>query len=83
MNNFSRERIVAIVRLLVMLASAVAGGFGLTLDPDSLGTIAACAVALVSGVYSWWRNNNVTKAAQDAQAYLDAIKGNYEAGKFK
>lgn len=83
MNDFSRERIVAIVRLLVMLASAVAGGFGLTLDPDSLGTIAACAVALVSGVYSWWRNNNVTKAAQDAQAYLDAIKGNYEAGKLK
>lgn len=82
-NDFSRERVVAIIRLLVMLASAVAGGFGLTLDPDSLGTIAACAVALVAGVYSWWRNNNVTKAAQDAQAYLDAIKGRYEAGKLK
>lgn len=81
--DFNRERIVAIARLLIMLACAVAGGFGLTLDPDSLGTIAACAVALVAGVYSWWRNNNVTKAAQDAQAYLDAIKGSYEAGKLK
>lgn len=72
--SFDRDRIVAIVRLLVMLASAVAGGFGLTVDADSLGTIAACAVAVVAGVYSWWKNNNVTKAAQDAQAYLDAIK---------
>ena len=81
--DFDNQRIVAIVRLLVMLASAVAGGFGLALDPDSLGTIAACAVALVAGVYGWWKNNNLTKAAQDAQAYLDAIKGSYEAGKLK
>lgn len=77
MNNFSRERIVAIVRLLVMLASAVAGGFGLTVDPDALGTIAACAVALAAGIYGWWKNNNLTEAAQDAQAYLDAVKASY------
>ena len=72
--SFDRDRIVAIVRLLVMLASAVAGGFGLTVDADSLGTIVACAVATAAGVYSWWKNNNITEAAQDAQAYLDAIK---------
>ena len=75
--DFNRERIVAIVRLLVMLASAVAGGFGLTVDPDALGTIAACAVALAAGVYGWWKNNNLTKAAQDAQTYLDAVKATY------
>ena len=74
MTDFTRERIVAIIRLLVMLASAVAGGFGLTVDPDALGTIAACAVALAAGVYGWWRNNNLTAAAQDAQRYLDEIK---------
>ncbi|MDM8162402.1 phage holin [Collinsella intestinalis] len=77
MTDFTRERITAIVRLLVMLASAVAGGFGLTVDPDALGTIAACAVALVAGIYGWWKNNNLTKAAQDAQAYLDAVKATY------
>ena len=71
MTDFNRERIVAIVRLLVMLVSAVAGGFGLTIDPDGLATIVACAVALVAGVYSWWRNNNVTEAATEAQHYLD------------
>ena len=76
--SFDRDRIVAIVRLLVMLASAVAGGFGLTVDADSLGTIVACAVAVVAGVYSWWKNNNVTKAAQTAQHYLDAIRSGEE-----
>lgn len=75
MNDFNRERIVAIVRLLVMLASAVAGGFGLVIDADSLATIVACGVALVAGVYSWWRNSNITEAAIEAQHYLDSIKG--------
>ena len=78
MTDFTRERIVAIIRLVIMLVSAVAGGFGLTIDPDSLGTIAACAVALVAGVYGWWKNNNLTEAAQDAQAYLDAVKATYK-----
>lgn len=75
MNDFTRERIVAIVRLVIMLVSAVAGGFGLTIDPDSLGTIVACGVALAAGVYSWWKNANVTEAATEAQRYLDSIKG--------
>lgn len=75
MTDFTRERIVAIVRLLVMLVSAVAGGFGLVIDSDSLATIVACGVALVAGVYSWYKNNNVTQAATEAQHYLDSIKG--------
>lgn len=72
--GWNKDRVVAIVRLVVMLAAAVAGGLGLTVDPDSIATIAACAVALVAGVWSWWKNNDVTKAAQEAQAYLDGIK---------
>lgn len=75
MNDFTRERIVAIIRLVIMLVSAVAGGFGLTIDPDSLGTVVACGVALAAGVYSWWKNANVTEAATEAQRYLDSIKG--------
>lgn len=75
MNDFTRERIVAIIRLMIMLVSAVAGGFGLTIDPDSLGTIVACGAALAAGVYSWWKNANVTEAATEAQRYLDSIKG--------
>ena len=73
-SGWTSERVIAIVRLAVMLVAAVAGGFGLTLDPDGLATIVACAMALIAGVWSWYKNNNLTKAAQTAQHYLDAIK---------
>lgn len=72
--DFTKERIIAIVRLAVMLAANIAAGFGLAIDSDSLATIAACAVALVAGIWSWWKNNNVTEGAQLAQDYLDGIK---------
>lgn len=78
MQGFTTQRVIAIVRLVVMLVSAVAGGVGLTVDPDALGTIAACGVALVAGVWAWWMNNNVTGAAQLAQDYLEGIRGDYE-----
>ncbi len=71
---WNSQMVAAIVRLVVMLIAAVAGGFGLTVDADSLLTIAACIVALGAGVWSWWQNNNITEAAQQAQNYLDAIR---------
>ena len=74
MHDFTTERVTAIARLVVMLVSAVLGGMGLAVDADSLATIVACGVALVAGVWSWWKNNNVTEAATLAQDYLNGIK---------
>lgn len=79
MTNITKERVVAVVRLAVMLISAVAGGFGLAVDSDALLTIVLCAVALVSSIYSWWKNNNLTEAASTAQGYLDEIKRGQDA----
>lgn len=73
-SNWTSDRVMAVCRLVIMLAAAVAGGFGLTVDPDSLLTIATCAIAGVAGVWSWWKNNNVTAGAQEAQKYLDSLK---------
>lgn len=75
MRDWNSDRVIAVVRLLAMLAAAVAGGFGLTVDPDSLLTIAMCLIAGVAGVWSWWKNNNITSGAQEAQKYLDGLKG--------
>lgn len=72
--DFNKERVIAIVRLAVMLAANVSAGFGLAVDADSLATIVACGVALVAGAWSWWKNNNITEGAQLAQDYLDGIK---------
>lgn len=72
--DFTTERVTAIARLLVTLAAMVAGGVGIALDADALYTVSACALALVASAYSWWKNNNLTEAAAQAQAYLDTIK---------
>ena len=72
--NFTHERVVAIVRLIVMLVTAALGGFGLTVDADSLYTIALCGIAFVAAIISWWKNNNITKAAGEAQDYLNNLK---------
>nr|DAR28316.1 MAG TPA: holin [Caudoviricetes sp.] len=73
--GWSIDRAMAAVRLACQLAATIAAGFGLALDADSLATVALCVVAAATGVWSWWKNNNVTKAAQDAQRVLDGIKG--------
>lgn len=74
MERFNTERIVAIVRLACTLAASMAAGFGYALDADALVCGALTACALATYVWSWWCNNNVTQAAQDAQRYLDEIK---------
>ena len=72
--GWNSERITAIVRLVVQVVSTAGAGFGLTVDADGLATIVLCVVAAASGIYNWWRNNNITKGAQHAQEYLDALK---------
>ena len=74
MNGWNSERVIAIVRLVAQAVAMVAGGFGLVVDTDGLATIVLCIVAAVMSVYNWWKNSNITKAAQAAQEYLDAIR---------
>ena len=73
-SGWNSQRVAAIVRLAVALACAVAGGFGLAIDADSAYTAVMCVVTAVAVVVAWWKNNNVTKASQVAQGYLDEIK---------
>lgn len=74
-NGWNAERLVAVARLACQLVATAAAGFGLAVDAESLATVALCALAAVAGLWSWWKNNNVTAAAQDAQKVLDGIKG--------
>ncbi|MFR1640978.1 MAG: phage holin [Eggerthellaceae bacterium] len=73
-NNWNAERIIAITRLACTLGASVAAGCGLALDADALYTGAAALLAAICYIWSWWSNNNVTQAAQEAQKYLDSIK---------
>lgn len=60
-------------RLACTLAASVAAGFE-SLDADAVFVGAACLIACGCRAWSWWKNNNVTKAAQDVQKVLDEIR---------
>lgn len=73
------ERIMAFVRLLVPLIVYIATAAGIALDTETV----YCVLLIVAGfgatIWCWWKNNNVTSAAQTAQLYLDALKAGFVA----
>ena len=73
----NKEQVKAIATLGVALA-ALTLVFAITfgaVDADALAGAVAAVLAIGSTVVAWWRNNNVTEAAQDAQKVLDGLKG--------
>lgn len=75
------ETVVAVVRLAVALVVSVFAMLGVDIDgaPIENAALAAASVGVLAWV--WWKNNNVTKAAQEAQEVLDEIKrGNAKVG---
>lgn len=74
------ERAMAIVRLCVSLATIiniVASGFGwepLGLDAELLYTVISGSAAIIATLWAWWKNNNLTDAAQAGQKVIDIIK---------
>ena len=72
--EFNKESVIAFVRLFCALISSGAAMFGFAMDADIMFTAAMSLIALVVLIWNWWKNNNVTKAAQEAQEYLKVIK---------
>lgn len=65
---------VAFARLVVTLLVSVAATFGWTLDAQLWLNIVLSAASVILFVITWWKNNNVTEAAQEAQKVLDELK---------
>ena len=74
MDSATLERVGAVLRLVCTLVAGIATMLGCYLDADELFTGACCVLALVCLLWCWWKNNNVTDAAIEAQAVLDALK---------
>lgn len=72
--EFNSQTAIAFARLLVSLALSVCTFFGWALDADFLFNIILTAVTLILFIYTWWKNNNVTIAAQESQLVLNQIK---------
>ena len=74
MDGWTKQRVMAIARMACTLAASVLAGFGIATDADALYCGVMIAAALASYLWSWWCNNNVTDAANEAQEYLNSIK---------
>ena len=73
-NKNTKQTIIAFARLACMLVTTGLSLFGVAVDADALFTGAMILLALASYIWAWWKNNNVTTAATEAQEYLDTIK---------
>lgn len=73
-------KVKAIIRLMIMIVLTVNAGLTLAgINPipfdESAFTEAATQVAAgISIVWSWWKNANITEAAQYSQTILKAVK---------
>lgn len=74
MDESKKQTLMAFVRLLCMIATTGLAMFGITVDADALFVGAMIVLALVAYIWAWWKNNNVTTAATEAQKYLDELK---------
>lgn len=68
------ESLKAIITLIVTVALNVANVFGYALDFDMWYQIVFSIASLIAVAWAWWKNQNVTLAAQKAQEYLDELK---------
>lgn len=75
--EMNAERIMALVRLVVPLCVYAATFAGIALDADFVYCVLLVLCGIAATIWTWWKNNNVTTAAQEAQRYLDAIKAGY------
>lgn len=70
----TEERVIAIIRLIAMLGSSAATAVGFAIDADSLAMVLLCLASAVCMAWAWWKNSNMTEAAQMAQQFLNEIK---------
>ena len=74
------ERAMGLVRLIVAVVTIiniVAAQFGwepLGVDAELLYNTISAIAAIVASVWAWWKNNNMTRAAQIGQRVVDEVK---------
>ena len=73
------EKVKAIVTIVVTAAVNVANVCGWALDADAWLNAALSVASVACIIYSWWKNQNVTEAAQQAQLVLNQLKNEQKA----
>ena len=74
MDESKKQTLMAFIRLACSLVATGLALYGVSVDADALFVLAMIVVALVAYIWSWWKNNNVSTAATEAQKVLDELK---------
>ena len=74
MNESKKQTLMAFIRLACSLIATGLALYGVSVDADALFVLAMIVVALVAYIWSWWKNNNVSTAATEAQKVLEELK---------
>ena len=74
MTYVQKERTAAIIRAAIGAAALILGAYGITVDTEAWATVIMEAISIGALVYTWfWKNNNLTEAAINAQEYKDVV----------
>lgn len=68
-------RLVVLVILLINQTLIVMGWSPLPYTEDQIYEAVSSVATVAVAIWTWYKNNNVTKEAQQAQEYLDKLKG--------
>lgn len=74
MDENKKQTIMAFIRLACMLIATGCTMFGIAIDADALFVGVMLVVSVIVYIWVWWKNNNVSKAATEAQKVLDEMK---------
>lgn len=74
MDENKKQTIIAFVRLACMFIASGLAIFNIAIDADSLFIGATCILAAAAFIWGWWKNNNVTAGATEAQKVLENLK---------
>ncbi len=67
-------RTILIIVALVNQGLLIAGKNPLPFEDDQIAQVISFGFVFVTSLVAWWKNNNFTKEAIEAQAYLNDLK---------
>ena len=67
-------RTILIIIALINQGLVIAGKNPLPFEDDQIAQVICFGFTTVTALVAWWKNNNFTNEAKEAQHYLDALK---------
>lgn len=77
------EKAKAILTIIVTAAVNIANVYGYAVDAEAWVNVALSVASAVTVAYAWWKNQNVTPEAQQAQLVLNNLKNERRALELK